>query len=108
MFVIGFGKARISLLHVALQAFFGSEKSAQAVDVNGATLQYDSATILRRQKQLAAKRLIGARNNLRVLPVIWIFCPAVENEMIETYVAISIFHANRTGVAHPAAIRGDT
>ena len=105
LFVIAFFEAGIAFLNPALQAFFGGEERAAAVDVDGAALENDAAAIVRRQKDFAAESFVGACDGLRVLLMVWIFCPAIKKKMIEGDSAGIVCNADRTGVAHPAPVR---
>src|SRR5579885_2787630 len=100
-------EAGIALLRFAEETFFRRQQCAAAVHVNAAAFKYDSTAFVDRLEQAAFEYLAGASVDLGVLPVIGVFGPAVENEMIERNFACGIRDADGTRVAHPAAVGGD-
>ena len=81
--VIAFCKAWIALLNSALQAFFSGEKCAEPVDVDRATLENDAPAVVCWLEDFATEGSVGARDNLRVLLVVRVFRPTIEEKMIE-------------------------
>jgi hypothetical protein len=104
-FIVEFGEAGIAFLNLALQALFGGEERAQAVGVDRATFKHNTAAVVHWQKEPAANRFICTSDDLCIFFVIRIFCPTVEDEMIQGNVPGAACEADGAGIAQPSAIR---
>ena len=105
LFVLLPAESRIADLYLGIEeTLLRGQQRPGAVHIDGAPFEHHLPLLVRRFQPFASGRFGQQARNLSIVPPVGIFGPAVEKEP-DGAGTLAPLHKERSGIAHPAAIR---